>query len=268
MDGVPDVIEVARELRLKIKEEGLVGCDGVLIRPGGVNRGIIAVRRDIRSAGRKRFTIAHEIGHYVLPGHDEDGAICRPGDIEGWGNGASEKERQADDFAAEFLLPAAVVSSRIVAKSSSLESIELIADVCGTSLAASAWRYCDLTSEQCAIVWSENGKVAWTKASLDFPFFIQRGKPVEGRSYASNCFRDENVPVHPESVPADAWIDSTNLVDGARIYEESRALPSYGSVLTLLWIKGNIQKKTEYDDDEGDPLDPEDFTVHRKRWPK
>jgi hypothetical protein len=81
VNGVPNVLEVAKALRLKVKEEALEGCEGVLIRPRGVNRGIIAVRMDIRSPGRKRFTVAHEIGHYVLPKHDEGGAICKFKDI-------------------------------------------------------------------------------------------------------------------------------------------------------------------------------------------
>src|SRR5580704_14839412 len=89
VSGAPDILRVARELRLKVKEEDLEGCEGVLVRPKGVHRGIIAVRRNIRSEGRKRFTIAHEIGHYVLPGHDEHSSICKPTDIEGWRRSAT-----------------------------------------------------------------------------------------------------------------------------------------------------------------------------------
>jgi hypothetical protein len=266
--GIPNVLEVARSLRLKVKEEGLEGCDGVLIRPKGVSRGIIAVRQDIRSTGRKRFTVAHEIGHFVLPRHDEDAAICKSKDIESWDKSANERERQADDFAAEFLIPATVVAARLFTTVPSLKVIESIADDCGASLAASAWRYCDLTTEPCAVVWSENGQVSWSKPSAEFPFFIKKGKAVEQQSYAFNCFRGENVPSHPESVPAEAWIDSWNLVEGSRIYEESRAFPSYKAVLTLIWIKDRIEKRSDYDEDEGDPLDPNDFTVYRKRWPR
>ena len=73
------------------------------------------------------------------------------------------------------------------------------------------------------------------------------------------------MPTHPELVPAEAWIDSWNLIQGSRIYEESRALPSYGSVLTLIWIKDRIERKSDYDEDE---VDPNEFTVNRKRWPR
>jgi Zn-dependent peptidase ImmA (M78 family) len=262
------VLDVAHGLRLKVKEEQLRGCDGVLVRPQGMHRGIIAVRKDIRSPGRKRFTIAHEIGHFVLHGHDDHGSICQDKDIEGWSKGPNDKERQADDFAAELLIPAAAVTPRLISHSPCLSVVESIADECRASLAASAWRYCDLTSEQCAIVWSENEQVAWSRASSEFPFFIKKNKQIEQKSYAYNCFKGESVPSHPELVPAEAWIDSWNLIPGSRIYEESRALPSYGSVLTLIWIKDRVEKKSDYDEEEDEPLDPNEFTVHRKQWPK
>ena len=266
MTGLPDLDAIAGQLRLSITEEAFSGCDGVLVRPKGIRRGIIGVRNDIRSRGRKRFTIAHEIGHYILPGHEEDGAICGSADIEGWGGPATSRERQADDFAAELLIPDSVV--RPLLSTPSLAIVDGIASQCDTSLSASAWRFCDLTGEMCAVVWSSQEKVIWVKKSADFAFFIPRGMGIDRNSYAFNCFRGEQVPTRPESVPADAWIDSANLVDGTRILEESRSLPSYESVLTLLWIKGNIQKHSEHDEENEEPLDPSDFTVFRKHWPK
>ena len=62
-EQVPDVEEIARDLNLQIEEEDLDGLDGCLVRPVGMPIGVIGVRRDIRESSRKRFTIAHEIGH-------------------------------------------------------------------------------------------------------------------------------------------------------------------------------------------------------------
>jgi hypothetical protein len=266
--GIPDVLHIARELRLKVKEEDLDGCEGILIRPKGVARGIIAVKKSIRSESRKRFTIAHEIGHFVLLGHDETGSICGQKDIESWKDRSNPKEREADDFAAELLIPTVVVKAHLSRRTPSLSAIESVANECKASLSASAWKYCDLTSEQCAIVWSEDGKVSWSRRSPEFPFFIRKGQPIEQASYASTCFKRERTPSAPEPVPADAWIDSFNLKEGSFVYEESRCLPSYDSVLTLLWIKDDIQKKSDYQEEDDSSLDPNEFTVHRKEWPK
>lgn len=86
--------------------------------------------------------------------------------------------------------------------------------------------------------------------------YDKKGKSVEQQSYAFSCFRGESVPSHPESVPAEGWIESWNLIKGSRVLEESRSLPSYRSVPTLIWIKDRLEKKSDYDDDEGDPLGP------------
>jgi IrrE N-terminal-like domain len=266
--GIPDVLQIAGELRLKVKEEDLDGCEGLLIRPKGVARGIIAIKKSIRSESRKRFTIAHEIGHFVLLGHDEAGSICGQKDIESWKDRSNPKEREANDFAAELLIPTVVVKANLSRTTPSLSAVESVANECAASLSASAWKYCDLTSEQCAIVWSEHRKVSWSRRSPEFPFFIGKGQSIEQASYASNCFNGEKVPAAPEPVPADAWIDSFNLKEGSVIYEESRLLPSYDSVLTLLWIKENIEKKSDYQEEDNPSMDPNEFTVYRKEWPK
>jgi len=71
--------------------------DGRAIAPNGAG-----------GSGRRRFTIAHEIGHFVLhqercsPGHD--GAVGEAGRIE---------EREADAFAAELLMPEHLVREAV-----------------------------------------------------------------------------------------------------------------------------------------------------------
>jgi len=265
---VADVLEVAQSLKLEVKERDLESCDGLLIRPKGVPRGFIVVNTNIRSEARKRFTIAHEIGHFVLPGHE--GAICGQSDIEGWGGKRGERERQADEFAAELLIPSSILGARIASATPSLALIESIAMECSASLSASGWKYCDLTYERCAIVWSTEGKVIWSKPSSEFQFYVRKGKQVEKGTYAYDCFRGEVIPAQVEPVPAHLWLESENLRDGAVIWEESRALLNYGSVLTLLWIRQRIDKYSDYDEIEEEmerSYDPLDFTVYRKRWP-
>jgi len=69
-------------------------------------------------------------------------------------------------------------------------------------------------------------------------------------SYALDCFNFAEVPDHPEPVSAGIWIESWNVHEDSSIWEHSKGLPSYRSVLTLLWIKERIEKLTDYDEDE------------------
>lgn len=81
--------------------------------------------------GRQRFTIAHELGHYLL-GHVMPGQVTSinrepaPGD--------SPEERQANQFAARVLAPACVLWGL------DLHSADEIAEACGISRAAAAFR--------------------------------------------------------------------------------------------------------------------------------
>jgi IrrE N-terminal-like domain len=63
----------------------------------------IWVRRD-EPPPRRRFTVAHEIGHHLL--HSDGAAVlCRPVDVEAAAEDARALERQANRFAAELLMP-------------------------------------------------------------------------------------------------------------------------------------------------------------------
>ncbi len=61
--------------------------------------------------GRKNFTLAHEIGHFLLPGHDQTELVCTKADIGNWGDGSKEIEREADEFAARKRLNARRMNS-------------------------------------------------------------------------------------------------------------------------------------------------------------
>ncbi len=67
------------------------------------------VVRGASNARRRRFTIAHEIGHFVLhPGRlapERGGAVN-----EAW----RLQEREADQFAAELLMPEALVHEAVL----------------------------------------------------------------------------------------------------------------------------------------------------------
>lgn len=79
------------------------------MRAKGTPFGAIIVRDSIREPGRKNFTVAHEIGHFVLPGHDKADLVCTSTEVGNWSDSAKEFEREANEFAAELLMPEVVV---------------------------------------------------------------------------------------------------------------------------------------------------------------
>jgi hypothetical protein len=234
------VREIAAALELDLHEVEADGFDGALVRARNVALGAIAVRSSIREAGRKNFTIAHEIGHFVLPGHEQASVACTASDISDRAETSTEREfeREANEFAAELLMPADLVEVIAASAAPSLDVIEKIAREFGASLSAAASRYCDVV-ERCAVVWSSEGAIQWAKRSSDFPFYLPAGRAIEEGSFAAACFAGEKVPGRPRRVPAHFWTHAPHADSAVRLLEQSRALPTYRSVISLLWAESD-----------------------------
>ena len=106
-----DVVQVAKDLGIRVEyAEFDEGCSGVLVK-GEDGTAVIGVNWE-HHANRQRFTIAHEIGHFVLS-HDgntfvDKGTYARFRDEESHSGNVTE-ERQANQFAASLLMPASLV---------------------------------------------------------------------------------------------------------------------------------------------------------------
>lgn len=77
VESVPlDLTLLCKELGLRMREVPAYGFDGALVLSKTAQKGIIAVNASLREKSRKRFTIAHEIGHFVLPYHRLLKTVC------------------------------------------------------------------------------------------------------------------------------------------------------------------------------------------------
>jgi hypothetical protein len=205
-----------------------------------VNRGRIGVSKHIPVVGRKRYTAAHELGHYLL-GHGSDVIRCKPHEIESWTPTLRQDERGANLFAAELLMPAVIVQP-LIATTPDFRQVDAIAKLCGTSLTASAVRLVELSTYQVAVVWSEDGRVTWYRTSGELKRVI-RLRAVDDTTLAAACFRD------------------------GTFIEWSRAMPRYNGVLTFLYAPDFLDERTGYEDENERELDPDEFTLNRRRWP-
>lgn len=107
----PVDVEAAAEGFADLEADAIPGdCDGMALNlSGGRDRPLILFDHRPVSV-RKRFTIAHELGHVVLPWH-VGSTICHP---ELGGGGSQEGiEREANRFAGELLLPTPWIDSLI-----------------------------------------------------------------------------------------------------------------------------------------------------------
>ena len=147
------VERLAKRLGVEVRYEPLNGnLSGMLFREGG--RAIIGVN-SLHARSRQRFTIAHELGHLAL--HERQGIhLDRKFPIVRQRDGRSSlaidpEEIEANGFAAELLMPAAMLENDLADADPYYEDDELIrwlADRYEVSLQAMAIRLGNLGFQQ------------------------------------------------------------------------------------------------------------------------
>jgi IrrE N-terminal-like domain len=261
-----DLDHLAGQLGLTIVEVESKSFEGALLRSSRTLSGRILLRSGIRELGRRRFTIAHEIGHYIL--HRNQQMPCSPGVIESWKEGQPTPEREADTFASELLLPMNDVTQYINNRWPSMEVVAHVADHFGSSLMAAGRKFCDVASQACAIVWSSQRQIRWFHGSPTFAHFIEVGKEIDIHSIAYRAYERKALPNEMEEVPAETWIKSSWLRQGAVVSEQTVSMPSYDGCLSLVWVRRPIEDRPTAEDELLRELNPDDFTIKRKRWPR
>jgi Zn-dependent peptidase ImmA (M78 family) len=146
IDKPPVPVErVAKCLNIKVDKSDLGhDCSGVLIRQG--DRAVIGVNR-ADHPNRERFTIAHEIGHYVLHEREtyvDTGYRVNFRDLDS-GSGTKSEEVEANRFAAALLMPEAMVKVAFNDLAFDLagtkdDELRKLADLFGVSTQAMAYR--------------------------------------------------------------------------------------------------------------------------------
>lgn len=227
------------------------GVSGFLMRVGETFG--IQYAQHIPSDGFIRFTVAHELGHYFLPGHADhlfsgrDGLHkSRSGFISG-----DRYERQADHFASALLMPESRFRREINSAGQGFSAIEYLANLFQTSLTATAIRYTSHTDDAVAVIMS-------TGQQIDYCFMSDRIRDLKGITWIR-----KREPVPSGTTTADFNGDLSNVEEAQReegtcylddwfdgapqfeVNEDVIGLGSYGKTLTVLYAD-------DWPDDEDD----------------
>ncbi len=224
-----------------LRECSMDGAEArLLVGPG---RPIIAVSSSpLGNHQRRRFSIAHELGH--LETHRGTSLItsCTKGDIQYKpDNAARDAEQEANQFAAAFLMPARFVEEPFTVTEPSLDMISRWAEKLDTSLTATAFRFARFTREPVAVVYSVRGVIQYFQPSSEFQelgVFPDVKNPVGGHTGARKLFGGMGAPNQWLEVRAAEWFreDKSAFDREDTIQEWSIGMPSYQAVLTLLWV--------------------------------
>ena len=215
--------------------EPLAGADGRLVRVG--DRGVIRVRQDIPELGRRRFVIAHELGHLLLDHGSDVLKLCAEEDFLEWSRVQQAVENEANEFAAELLMPEEFFRPHCQTGDPSLKLIRRLADEFRTSLTATAIRYVEFSPDSCALLISRNGQIRWNRCSTTFPYWHLRRGDLHHDSYALDCAEGKPVPDRMSQVGATGWLPGLERHTERTVWEQSRVISrQLGVVLSLLWL--------------------------------
>lgn len=261
-----DPFAIAEKLDIMVegKPEGVDGVSGMLLRHGN-DFGIIYAT-NISSRGFQRFSVSHEIGHYMLPGHPEhvikDGIhVSRAGFVTN-----DLYELEADHFAAGLLMPEVPFRKEMDRRDAGLDAILAMADVCTTSRTATAIRVAELSDVAVAVIVSTGGVIDYcflSEAMKSLPKldWLRKGTPLPAGTVTAGLAAD-SAKVRAGERVADSldvrdWLGGTTK---SEISEESIGLGSYGKVLTVL-----VSQSIGQEPDADDP-DQEDDDSVIERW--
>ncbi len=155
-------------------EEELKNCDGKIIFGESLN--VIKVNSNIQFEERKRFVIAHEIGHLVLHKNmtlPED-TFSNFNIIEGTERflKSGKQELEANEFASELLMPSDLFFQEAKGKKFSPFLIKQLAERFKTSLTATVFKYLQSNLHPICIVLTENERVRYWKKSDDLKVWL------------------------------------------------------------------------------------------------
>ncbi len=223
--------DIAMARGVLVLEGKLKGAEARLVRSG--HSGIIRVNDNIPEEGRKRFAIAHDLGHWELHQNESQMNLYFEEGVDAYY--ASPVEIEANIFASELLMPSKLFRPLCQDISPNLSKIKDLAKEFKTTLSAAALRFVDETEHSCAIVFSQNGSIKWwKKSSRCEEIFFGRKESINRYSLAWDCFNNKSVPEEGERVSAEAWIKRNYDID--KVFEQSMRLGRYDTILSLIWI--------------------------------
>ncbi|UYN96072.1 MAG: ImmA/IrrE family metallo-endopeptidase [Enhydrobacter sp.] len=233
-----DLDAIAHYLGVRVRYRPLDGCDARIVGVG--NKAIVTVNTR-SSPQRKRFSIAHELGHWKH--HRGKSLVCRVDDYRP--DHRMSTERVADRYAADLLMPQYLFkpATQQINKLTFAAIANLSKDFV-TSLTSTAIRVVEADHSPAILVCHGQFGRKWFTRSPSVP---ERWFPKDALDAESSAMdvlygrKPDNA--HPRKIGADAWFDRRE----AERYEvlEQSVRPGSAEVLTLISITDGAMLEEE-----------------------
>lgn len=253
----PFTIATSRDIVVQPRDSNKPGVSGCLMRVG--DQFGILYSSHIKNEGFVRFTVAHELGHYFIPGHCDlifQNGVALHESRSGYMS-HDPCERQADTFASTLLMPVTLFLPALREAGTGFEAISSLATICKTSITSTAIRYARYAEDPVAIVVSSGNTIEYCFTSEALEAIrgfrrIEKGSSLPPGSLTADFNRTEtNITTGAEKggyTSLDDWFDG--VVAGIEMKEDVVGLGAYGKTLTVLFTDDVVPDEDDLDEDD------------------
>jgi hypothetical protein len=198
-----DLEAIAYDQGASVRYRELEGCEARLV--AGPERAIITVNAHGHSR-RQRFSIGHELGHWV-ENHGLGGFACAKEDISPQDQRAKGVEAEANGFASQLILPSYLFEPLAARKSITLDTADALAQEFNASLSATAIKLMKSASVPAAVLCHNPGGLAWSMKNRLFPENAWIPKELHQDADAFELlFASTGGKSRIRAYPADQWL--------------------------------------------------------------
>lgn len=189
--------------------------------------------------GRGRFTLAHELGHYIIDTHriGLKSGLLQPHPSKTNQKQFHEIEREADYFASCLLMPEEKFQKDIFRRKFDFNLINWMSNEYNVSITACAFRFAQIGNHPIMIVYAEKGIIKWKLESDDFPYkCLLNGKNIPVNTVMGEYFKKSNTRdiYKTEQVWAIDWFNYVKD-EGVRRSFYEHCIPYKDKALSLIW---------------------------------
>ena len=229
----PDQIDleaIANARGARVVHRHLDGCEARLV--ATAERAVISVSTAGGYEGRRRFSLAHELAHWICD--RRTGSFQCAKEVIGPQNAeAKSVEAHANAFASQLILPDYLVVPWADGKRTNLDVAKTLANDFNASLTAAAIKLAKKATAPACIVCHSQSKLQWCQRNTAFSsdFFVLGELHQETDAFRI-AFGAGSGMSRPRKEPADRWLSGGGAYR-LTIESQSIKLPD-GSVLSLL----------------------------------
>ena len=228
--------------RLRVKRGGITGAEGRIVASpdkGGVIR--LAAHQNV---GRSRFTLAHELGHFILHAEKSLDKTDDARTLMIWHDDSEETE--ANIFGAELLMPEFLFGPASRKTTPSVEHLKTLAGSFGTSLTATTFQFWEYTREPLAIVISDGWEMTRFSPIKDGCARVRFGRIHEHSAAGERLAGKAADSKGMVDTPAYAWLEGFENDNEHFVKEDSIYLDFYDRTISLIWIDEPLEEHPEY----------------------